>query len=77
MITTIVVADATVDVVSSMLSRAAIVATPELLLERRVLLCQRTVAPPQAFSQAPGVALVGAVIAPQVVAWLHRLRAWH
>jgi hypothetical protein len=50
MITTIVIADATVDVVSSMLSRAAIVATPELLLERRVLLCQRTVAPPQAFS---------------------------
>jgi hypothetical protein len=39
MITTIVIADATVDVVSSMLSRAAIVATPELLLERRVLLC--------------------------------------
>jgi hypothetical protein len=40
MITAIVIAYAAVDVVSSTSSRAAIVATPELLLERRAQLRQ-------------------------------------
>jgi hypothetical protein len=40
MITSVVVADAAVDVASSMSSRAAIVATPELLLERSAQLRQ-------------------------------------
>jgi hypothetical protein len=40
MVTTVVVADALVDVTSSVSSRAAIVATPELLLERRAQLRQ-------------------------------------
>jgi hypothetical protein len=38
MITTIVIADAAVDVMSSTSSRAAIVATPELLLEHHAQL---------------------------------------
>jgi hypothetical protein len=40
MITAVVVADAAVDVASSTLSRATIIATPKLLLERRTQLCQ-------------------------------------
>jgi hypothetical protein len=40
MITTIVVADSEVDIASSTSRRAAIVATPELLLEHCAQLCQ-------------------------------------
>jgi hypothetical protein len=40
MITAVVIADAAVDVVSTMSSHAAIVATPELLLEHRAQLHQ-------------------------------------
>jgi hypothetical protein len=40
MITVVVIADAAVDIVGSTSSRAAIVTTPELLLEARTQLCQ-------------------------------------
>jgi hypothetical protein len=40
MITAIIIADATVDVMSPTLSRVVIVATPKLLLKRHVQLCQ-------------------------------------
>jgi hypothetical protein len=40
MITIVIITDSVVDVASSPSSRVAIVATPELLLERCVQLCQ-------------------------------------
>jgi hypothetical protein len=40
MITIVVITDLAVDVVNSSSSHAAIIATPEFLLERRVQLCQ-------------------------------------
>jgi hypothetical protein len=41
MITIVVIADSAVDVMGSTSGRAAIIATPELLLKRYVQLCQQ------------------------------------
>jgi hypothetical protein len=72
----VVVADLVVDFVSSSLSHATIIVVLEFLLECYTVV-PVTVAPPRASFQALGVAPARAMLALEVMAWLHVQRLRH